>query len=486
MNESNDAATIAQSATPNGESAAAVAAVILAAGKSTRMRSKLPKPLHPICGLPMTQHVVRACRAAGVERIVVVVGHEAELVREGLGGGVEYALQQTPRGTGDAVLAAKPLLQDWPGDILVLAGDIPMLKSETLQALLDRHRSGGCAATMLTAMLDDATGYGRILRDESGCVAGIVEEKDATPDQRRIQEWNPSIYVFDSPSLWPALAELTPNNAQGEYYLTDIVKSFVGQGRVVDSSRVDDALDVLGVNNRVELAAAGARMRERILNQLMLSGVTIVDPATTYVDADVRVGQDTLIEPSTFLLGDTVIGEDCHIGPFARIAASRIGNGVRVLASQIVESDLEDGVRVGPFSNLRPKSRLGARVKIGDFVETKNAVLGEGVSASHLAYIGDASVGAGTNLGAGTITCNYDGVYKYRTEIGERVFVGSNSTLVAPVSIGNGAFVAAGSVVTEPVPPDALVVARSYPTLKPEWAARRRERLAAEKQAAGR
>ncbi len=359
MAESNAAAPIPHDA---------VAAVILAAGKSTRMKSRLPKPLHPLCGLPMTTHVVRACREAGVERIVVVVGHEAERVREGLGDDVEYALQETPRETGDAVRAAQPLLGEWPGAILVLAGDTPLLKRDTLRALLDRHRSGGKGATMLTAMLEDATGYGRILRDESGGVAGIVEEKDATPEQRRIREWNPSIYVFNSADLWPALAALTPNNAQGEYYLTDVVASFVPIG--VDGIGVEDAREVMGVNNRVELAAAARLMRERILTDLMLSGVTVVDPATTYVDADVSVGQDTIVEPCTFLLRGarpegTKIGEECHIGPFARIEASTIGNGVRVLATQVVESELENGARVGPFSNLRPKTHLGPNVKIG-------------------------------------------------------------------------------------------------------------------------
>ena len=274
-----------------------VAAIILAAGKSTRMRSKLPKPLHPLCGLPMTGHVIRACREAGVERVVVVVGHEAEKVREGLGDGVEYALQSAPRGTGDAVRAAQSLLGDWTGTILVLAGDIPLLPAESLRHLIGHQQGSGASATLLTAFLDDPTGYGRVVRDTRGQVARIVEEKDATPDERALREWNPSIYAFDGPELWTALGEVQPNNAQGEYYLTDTVGILVQRGKRLDAVPVADSRYVLGVNNRVELAAVTASLRERILNGLMLSGVSIIDPASTYIEVDVEIGQDTTIEP---------------------------------------------------------------------------------------------------------------------------------------------------------------------------------------------
>jgi len=444
------------------------------------MRSKLPKPLHPICGLPMTAHVIRACREAGVERIVVVVGHEAERVRAGLGSEVEYALQETPRGSGDAARAAQPLLQDWQGTVLVLAGDVPLLPAEALRRMISHHQETGAAATLLTAFLDDPTGYGRVVRDASGRVTRIVEERDTTPEERAIREWNPSLYAFEAAALWPALAELQPNNAQGEYYLTDTIAALAGQGARIEAIPTQDVRDVLGVNTRVELAAVAAVLRERLLIKMMLSGVSVTDPATTYVEVDVEVGQDTVLEPNTFLLRGTRIGEDCVIGPFARIEASVLGNGVHVLASQIVASTLEDGVRVGPYANLRPGNHLGPKVKIGDFVELKNAQLGAGVSAAHLSYIGDAEVGEGTNIGAGTITCNYDGIQKSRTIIGKRAFIGSHATLIAPVTIGDGAFVAAASPIGQDVPEEALAIARAYPTIKEGWAAQRRAKSASE------
>lgn len=459
-----------------------VAAIILAAGKSTRMRSKLPKPLHPLCGLPMTAHVIRACRAAGVARVVVVVGHEAEKVKAGLGDAVEYALQEIPRGTGDAVRAAQPLLGDWEGTVLVLAGDVPLLTPETLTRLMEHHHGTGATATMLTAFLDDPTGYGRVIRDAQGHVARIVEEKDATPEERAVREWNPSLYTYEAAALWHSLADLRPANAQNEYYLTDTIAALVGQGARVEAVPATDARDVLGVNTRVELAACATVLRRRLLERLMLSGVSVTDPATTYVDTDVEVGQDTILEPNTHLLRGTRVGEDCVLGPNTRIEASTLGDGVRVLASQVVESTLEDGVKVGPFANLRPGARLGANVKIGDFVEVKNATLGAGAQASHLAYIGDAEVGAGTNIGAGAITCNYDGYRKHRTIIGKNAFIGSNSTLIAPVTIGDGAYIAAASPIAKDVPGDALAIARSYPTIKPERAAEYRAKNEALKQ----
>ena len=447
------------------------AAIILAAGKSTRMRSKLPKMLHPLCGLPMTALVIRACRQAGVARIVVVVGHEAEAVKAGLGGEVEYVLQAQQRGTGDAVRAVQPLLGDWPGAILVLAGDVPLLPGATLARLLAHHQQTGAAATLLTAVLDDPTGYGRVVRDDNQRVRRIVEHRDANEMERAIKEWNPSLYAFDSAALWSSLADIQPVNAQGEFYLTDTIGLLADRGALLEAVAAEDARDVLGVNNRAELASCAAILRQRLLRGLMLSGVSITDPASVYVDVDVEIGQDTVVEPNTYLLRGTKIGEDCIIGPMARIENSRIGNGVRILASQVVDSDLEDGAKVGPFSNLRPGTHLGKRVKIGDFVEVKNATFHEGAQASHLSYIGDAEVGAGTNIGAGAITCNYDGYRKSRTVIGERAFIGSNSTLIAPVTIGDGAFIAAASAITEDVPDGALGIARTRPTIKDGWAA---------------
>jgi bifunctional UDP-N-acetylglucosamine pyrophosphorylase/glucosamine-1-phosphate N-acetyltransferase len=462
------------SETEHHSPAAPVAAIILAAGKSTRMRSKLPKPLHPLCGLPMTTHVIRACREAGVSRIVVIVGHEADRVQAGLGNEVEYALQAEQRGTGHAARCAEPLLSDWPGAILILAGDVPLISAESLRGLLERHQTTNAAATLLTAFLDDPTGYGRIVRAADGSVARIVEERDATPEERALKEWNPSLYAFEGAKLWKALSALRADNAQNEYYLTDTIAVLKAQGERIEALPVRDASEVQGVNTRVELAAAGAHLRERLLRRLMLSGVSITDPANTYVEADVEVGPDTILEPNTYLLRGARIGEDCVIGPMTRIENSVLGNGVRVLASQVVESVLEDEVKVGPFANLRPGTHLKKGVKIGDFVELKNAVMEAGAQASHLAYIGDAEVGAGTNIGAGTVTCNYDGYQKHRTVIGKNVFIGTHSTLIAPITIGDGAFVAAGSPLTEDVPPDALAVARSKAVIKEGWAARRR------------
>lgn len=448
-----------------------LAAIILAAGKSTRMVSKLPKPLHPVCGLPLTGHVIRACRAAGVDRIVVVVGHEADKVRAGLGDDVEYALQETPRGTGDAVSSAKTHFDGWQGTILVLAGDVPLLPAYTLRSLVDHRRTTGAAVAMLTARLEDPTGYGRVVRDEAGLVTGIVEHKDATDEQRRIREWNPSIYAFDADDLWSALGDVLPTNAQGEYYLTDTIGILRRRGELVESIAADSPEDVLGVNNRAELAEAAAILRRRILVGHMLAGVAVTDPANSYVDVDVLIGQDSTIEPGTFLYSGTRIGDDCTIGPMARIIRSTVGDRCKILASQVVESVIGSDVSVGPFANLRPGTKLADKVKIGDFVETKNAQFGPGAQASHLSYVGDAEVGAGTNIGAGTVTCNYDGYRKHRTVIGRNAFIGSHSTLVAPITIGDGAFIAAGSAVTISVPNDSMAIARSRATLKEGWAA---------------
>lgn len=451
------------------------AAVILAAGKSTRMRSRLPKPLHPICGLPLSRHVIRSCHRTGISRVVVVVGHESDAVRAGLGDDVEYALQAEQRGSGDAARAAEGALQGFSGTVVVLAGDVPLLRAETVRQLVDHHRSTGAAATLLTAAFDDPAGYGRIVRRADGTIAKIVEHRDATPDERAIHEINPSIYCFESGPLFEALHRIEPNNSQGEFYLTDVIGLFSAAVKRVEAVRCLDARETLGVNTRIELAEVAAILQRRILDDLMLSGVTVVDPASTFVDIDVQVGQDTVVQPQTFLLGRTNVGEDSVIGPYTRLLDSTVGSGCTVLASQVAQSELGDGVRVGPYANLRPGCLLAEGVKVGDFVELKNAILGRKVTASHLSYIGDAEVGEGTNIGAGVVTCNYDGVKKHRTTIGRNAFVGTHATLIAPVNIGDGAFVAAGSPIDQDVPADALALARSRTTIKPQWARRRRE-----------
>ncbi len=463
------------------------AAIILAAGKSTRMRSRLPKPLQPVCGLPLTSHVIRACQSAGIKTIVVIVGHEAETVKAGLTEAngertpLQFALQAQQRGTGDAVSAAKPLLGDWNGDIVVLVGDIPLLPASALETVLEKHRRGDACATLLTAITDDPTGYGRVIRNPDGTVSRLVEERDALPEEKAVKEWNPSIYAFRAPELWAALEKITPDNAQGEFYFTDTVGVLTRQGHKVEAVPVSDARFVEGANNKVELAELNALMRSRLLTDLMLSGVTVVDPVHTYLEIEVEVGQDTVIEPNVLLKRGTRIGEDCLIGAGSRIERSTLGNGVQILSSQIVGATIEDGSKVGPFAHLRPGTRLGKGVKIGDFVEIKNSTLEAGAQAAHLTYIGDATVGEETNIGGGTITCNYDGFLKHRTTIGKSVFVGTHSTLVAPVTIGDGAFIAAASSITEDVPGDALGIGRARQENKAGWAQRFREKKKAEK-----
>ncbi len=456
-------------------------AVVMAAGKSTRMKSRLPKPLHPLCGKPLLSYVLDACLQAGCSRLIVVVGHEAERVQEMFHGQCEFVLQEQQLGTGHAVMVTQPALQNYQGDLLVLPGDTPLIDGHTLQTLVEHHQRTNAVATLLSAVLPhDAGMYGRVLRDSFGNVLGIVEAKDASPEQLAVREINTSIYCFKAPALFDALQRLRPDNAQGEYYLTDVIGLFTQEGRKVEAVVADDWQVTLGVNTRVELADVASRLRWRIMERLMLSGVTIVDPASTYIDADVQVGQDTTIYPNTYLLGSTVIGEECQIGPMARIENSQLGDRVTVLASQVVESTLDDDVRVGPFANLRPGTVVGKRSKIGDFVEVKNAVIEEDVSMAHLTYVGDANVGAGTNIGAGTITCNYDGNRKHRTVIGKGCFIGSHATLIAPVEIGDGAYVAAASPVNQNVPPESLAIARCRQEVKEGWAKRRREQSSSE------
>jgi bifunctional UDP-N-acetylglucosamine pyrophosphorylase/glucosamine-1-phosphate N-acetyltransferase len=463
------------------------AAVVLAAGKSTRMRSKTPKTLHPVCGRPLLSHILRALGDAGVGRRVVVVGHQAEAVQAALdaefgAGTVEYAVQAEQKGTGHAAQMAEPLLGAAGGTTLVLPGDAPLLSADILRSLLDAHAAEDADATLLTAELPDAGAYGRVLRaPDTGDVTGVVEARDATPEQKTVREINTSVYAFRTEDLFRALRDLRPDNAQGELYLTDAVSLIRSAGGRVRAVVSPDPDIVLGVNTRVELAEIGEKMRARLLRSLMLSGVTVVDPATTYVEASVTVGQDTTLLPGTHLVGETRIGEDCVVGPNAYVANSTLGDGVHVRASFIDSAVVGDGCKVGPFAHLRPGSRLGKKVKVGNFVETKAATLGDNVSAGHLTYLGDAEVGADTNIGAGTITCNYDGYSKYRTTIGEGAFIGSNSSLVAPVTIGAGGYVGSGSVVTKDVPADALAVARGRQAVKEGWAAAFRAKKAKDK-----
>lgn len=469
---------------PGGNSS--VAAIVLAAGKSTRMRSKLPKALHPLWGRPLLAHILEALGQAQVSRRIVVVGHQAEAVRNAMDsrygvGVIEYAEQTEQKGTGHAAQMAAPLLADYSGDVLIVPGDAPLLSGEVLSALISTHRERGAAATLLTAVLNtDAGSYGRVLRDADGDVLGVVEAKDATPEQKTIREINASVYAFSAPSLFQALNDLHPNNAQGELYLTDVISLLRNAGAKIAALIADDEEVVAGVNTKVELAEVGEKMRRKLLQKLMLSGVTIVDPATTYIDADVSVGQDTVLHPGTHLKGATSIGEDCEIGPDADITDTLIGNNVRARHCVMELAEIGDKCKIGPFAHLRPGSILKNGVRIGNFVETKAALLHEGVAAGHLSYLGDAEIGERTNIGAGTITCNYDGFQKHRTVIGADSFIGTHSTLVAPVTIGNEAFTAAGSVITKQVPDGALAIARERQIVREGWWTRRKREKKAE------
>jgi bifunctional UDP-N-acetylglucosamine pyrophosphorylase/glucosamine-1-phosphate N-acetyltransferase len=452
-----------------------LAGVILAAGKGTRMKSEVPKCLHEVCGLPMAEYVVRAMKRAGVERPVVVVGHGADLLKQALGPDCDYAEQTEQLGTGHAVMAAQDFLDGHDGPVLVAAGDTPLLSGETLAGLVEAQRSSGAAVSIATFVLDDPFGYGRIVRNQ-GRVVSIVEEKDCSDDEAAIDEVNAAVYCFDGPSLLKTLPKLENDNAQGEYYLTDAIAAFVDEGLDIEAVVFDDESEFIGVNDRWQLAEANWLKRLSILGETALNGVTILDPASTHIGADVEIGVDSTILPGCVIEGKTRIGSGCHIGPNCWIKDSQIGDKCRVFMSHLDQATMESGSRCGPFSNLRPQAKLGEQVKIGNFVEIKNATLEKSVSVSHLTYIGDAHIGEGSNIGAGTITCNYDGFAKHKTEVGKRAFIGSNSTLIAPIKVGDGAFVAAGSVVSKDVPDDALALGRARQENKEQWAKQWRKR----------
>lgn len=451
-----------------------VAGIILAAGKGTRMKSELPKGLHEVCGLPMVELMARAMRQSGISRIIVVIGHGGDLIQARMGDGFEYAWQREQKGTGHAVQMAAPLLADHQGPVVVAPGDAPLVSSEVLSELI-ATMTPGQKCLVASSLVSDPKGYGRIVRDGDR-VVGVVEEKDATEIQRKIVEVNSSLYCFDGPALLESLPKLQNNNAQGEYYLTDLVAMFAETG-ASEAKVFEDAEILTGVNDRWQLAEADRKLRQRILRRHAESGVTFMDPNTTYVGIEVEIGVETIVEPSTMIVGKTRVGKSCRLGPYTRIEDCEIGDFVNVYVSYMKESKLHDTVKVGPFAHIRPGSELLPDVKIGNFVETKNAYLAEGVKVSHLSYIGDASVGMNTNIGAGTITCNYDGYKKHQTEIGSDVFVGSNSTLVAPIHLGDGSFVAAGSVVTSGVyPAGGLVIGRNRTEVKEQWAAQWRNK----------
>ncbi len=459
----------------NSRRVAEVAGIVLAAGKGTRMKSAKPKVLHDVCGLPMVEHLLRALEGAGIHKKVSVVGCGSEEVRGALEGKSDFALQEEQRGSGDACRMGMEALGAFDGIVVVAPGDAPLVTAEVFQAMLSAVE-GGAEGALATCVLNDPTGYGRILRSETGDVLGVVEEVDADQEQRAIREVCTSFYAFRASALREALPRLKPDNAKGELYLTDVVRILAEDGRRVAATPIADGTLLMGVNDRWQLAEANEQMRRRVLKGLALEGITIEDPGATFVEVDVRVGQESTLRPMTVLRGRTFVGEGCEVGPFTRIEDSEVGDGTVILMSHVQRAAIGRGCRVGPFANLRPGCRLGDGVKIGNFVEAKNAELGDGASAAHLSYLGDTVVGAGANVGAGTITCNYDGFEKHTTTIGENAFIGSNSTLVAPVSIGDGAIIAAGSVITHDVPGNAMAVARERQVNKEEYAERWRKR----------
>ncbi|MER1987659.1 MAG: bifunctional UDP-N-acetylglucosamine diphosphorylase/glucosamine-1-phosphate N-acetyltransferase GlmU [Solibacillus sp.] len=438
-----------------------VFAVILAAGQGTRMKSKLYKVLHPVCGKPMVEHVIDHIETVNVDRIVTVVGHGADLVKETLGEKSEYVLQAEQLGTAHAVQQAEPILGGLEGTTLVVCGDTPLIRPETMQALFAHHAEQGAKATILTAVAENPTGYGRILRDANGQVAQIVEQKDATAEQQMVTEINTGTYCFDNKALFAALKEVKNENAQGEYYLPDVIEIMQKQGEIVSAFVTDNFDETLGVNDRFALSQAEELMRARINERHMRNGVTIINPNSTHISADAVIDSDTVLLPGTIIEGKTVIGEDCKIGPNSHIVNSQIGNGTTIHSSVVLNSTVGDETAVGPFAHLRPDTSLGNHVKIGNFVEVKKSVLGDDTKVSHLSYIGDAEVGSNVNIGCGSITVNYDGKNKFKTVIEDDVFVGCNSNLVAPVTLEQGSFVAAGSTITKDVPSEALALARA-------------------------
>lgn len=446
-----------------------VFAVILAAGQGTRMKSKLYKVLHPVCGKPMVQHVVDHIQTLDVNRIVTVVGHGAEKVQQQLGDKSEYVLQAEQLGTAHAVQQAEAILGNEEGTTLVVCGDTPLIRPETMQALFEHHQATNAKATILTAIAENPTGYGRILRGNNGQVEQIVEQKDASAEQQLVREINTGTYCFDNKLLFETLKLVKNDNAQGEYYLPDVIEILQKQGDIVEAYVTDNFEETLGVNDRVALSQAETLMRTRINEKHMRNGVTIIHPETTHISADAVIGRDTVIQPGSMIEGTTVIGEDCIIGPNTQIIDSRVGDRTTIHSSVVRESAIAEDTAIGPFAHIRPLSDIGSHVKIGNFVEVKKSKLDHGSKVSHLSYIGDAEIGSNVNIGCGSITVNYDGKNKFKTIIEDDVFVGCNTNLVAPVKVGKGSFIAAGSTITKEVPEDALAIARARQENKPNY-----------------
>ncbi len=450
-------------------------ALILAAGQGTRMKSNKAKVLHKVFDKALVEYPILAANHIGAKEICIIVGHQAEEVKKALGDQISYALQKEQLGTGHAVMQAIDFIDD-DGEVLILYGDTPLITGETLEKMLTFHRTNKNAATVLSAIVDEPTGYGRIVRNENNEFIKIVEQKDASTSEKEIREINGGMYVFEAGLLKYALTKLTNNNVQKEYYLTDTLEILLAQGHKIDAVPAEDANEILGVNSREQLAEVTDIMRRRINAYHMINGVTIVDPANTYIGSSVKIGKDTIIEPGCIIEGNTTIGEGCHIGFHSKIRNSVIGEHVDIEMSVITDSFIDEGTHVGPFAYLRPHSHLGKNIKIGDFVEIKNANIGDGTKVSHLTYIGDADVGKNVNFGCGTVVVNYDGAKKHRTTIEDNAFIGCNTNLIAPVTVEEAAYTAAGSTITKTVPKNSLGIARARQENKEEWVTKKRKK----------
>jgi len=452
--------------------------LILAAGQGTRMKSRWPKVLHPVAGQALLHHVVSSAKGLKPTAVSVIIGHQGQEVQAALGSWdskISVFWQKRQRGSGDAVRQAASWLKRQGGEVLILCGDTPLLRTETLKSLLVAQRQGGHAVTVLTGAVSDPTGYGRIVRTSDGSLLDrIVEERDASPGIREIREINTGVYCFDVRALLSALPKLRADNAKGEYYLTDVIEILKAAGLSAGACLCSDPEEALGVNRRRDLAQAEKVMRRRIIERWMDEGVTFVDPDSTYVQAGVKIGSDTVIQPGTHLLGQSVLGSGCRVGPFAYLQDCFLADNVQFVASFARQARVGEGVRVGPFSHLREGTVIASGAHVGNFSEIKKSRIGKGSKINHLSYIGDATVGDGVNIGAGTITCNYDGWQKFRTVIGAGSFIGSNVNLVAPVSVGSGSVVGAGSTITKSVPAGALALERAPQVIKKGWAKKRR------------
>lgn len=448
--------------------------VILAAGMGTRMKSKMPKVLHTVCGKPLSKWVIDASKAAGADKVCAVVGHKAETVKEVLGDVCEFALQAEQKGTGHAVMQAIDVIKNSKGEVVILNGDTPLITAETINKAIEYHKNNDNQATVITAILDDATGYGRIVRDNDGSVLKIVEQKDASKEEKKINEVNSGMYVFDAQSLVYALDKITPNNAQGEYYLTDTLEILLSAGKKIGGYAISDNDEIRGINDRVQLNEAEKIMQKRINEYHMRNGVTMRNPESVYIEDGVEIGNDTEICQNVTIKSGTKIGSDCVIGSGSMLDRAVIHDGVDVLSSVILESEVDEGTHVGPFAYIRPNCHVGKEVKVGDFVELKNSNIDDGTKISHLTYIGDSDVGKRVNFGCGTVTCNYDGKKKYRTTIGDDCFVGCNTNFVSPINVGDGVYIAAGSTITEDIPENSLSIARARQVNKEGWKDKRK------------